>query len=91
MKDTIIVTTTHEIAGKRIVREPVPITKEEPLKQELMHFVECVREQQTPMVSGESAKRALDLAFEITRQIQTAPSAAELEKSQRYAGRSVWL
>ena len=30
---------------------------------------ECVREQ-TPIVSGESAKRALDLAFEITRQIQ---------------------
>ena len=30
----------------------------------------CVREKQTPMVSGESAKRALDLAFEITRQVQ---------------------
>jgi hypothetical protein len=29
-----------------------------------------VREQQTPVVSGESAKRALDLAFEITRLIQ---------------------
>lgn len=67
-KDSTIVS---EFAGKRIVREPVPITKEEPLKQELLHFVECVREQQTPMVSGESAKRALDLAFEITRQVQT--------------------
>ena len=32
--------------------------------------VNCVREKQTPVVSGESAKRALDLAFEITRQIQ---------------------
>ena len=79
-KDSTIVS---EFAGKRIVREPVPIAKEEPLKQELLHFVECVREQQTPMVSGESAKHALDLAFEITRQIQTAPSAAELQKSQR--------
>ena len=57
-------------AGKKIVREPVPIQKEEPLKVELEHFIECVREQQTPLVSGESAKRALDLAFEITRQIQ---------------------
>jgi len=56
--------------GKKIVREPVPIAKDEPLKLELQHFVECVRAQQTPMVSGESAKRALDLAFEITRQIQ---------------------
>jgi predicted dehydrogenase len=66
-KDSAIVS---EFGGKRIVREPVPITKEEPLKLELQHFVNCVREKQTPMVSGESAKRALDLAFEITRQVQ---------------------
>ena len=66
-KDSTIVS---EFAGKKIVREPVPIEKGEPLKLELQHFVECVRAQQTPMVSGESAKRALDLAFEITRQIQ---------------------
>ena len=55
-----------------IVREPVPIAKDEPLKLELQDFVECVREKQTPRVSGAAAKRALDLAFEITRQIQTA-------------------
>jgi predicted dehydrogenase len=66
-KDSTIVS---EFAGKRIVREPVPITKDEPLKLELEHFVNCVREKQTPIVSGESAKRALDLAFEITRQVQ---------------------
>ena len=66
-KDSAIVS---EFAGKKIVREPVPITKDEPLKLELQHFVECVREKQTPMVNGESAKRALDLAFEITRQVQ---------------------
>ena len=63
-------TIVSEFAGRKIVREPVPINKDEPLKLELQHFVECVRAQQTPMVSGESAKRALDLAFEITRQIQ---------------------
>ena len=66
-KDSTIVS---EFAGKRIVREPVPIAKDEPLKLELQHFVECVREKQTPRVSGESAKAALDLAFEITRQVQ---------------------
>src|SRR5712692_4282290 len=66
-KDSAIVSA---FAGKKIVREPVPIAKEQPLKLELQHFVECVRAQQTPLVSGESAKRALDLAFEITRQIQ---------------------
>ena len=51
---------------------PVPIAKDEPLKLELQHFVECVRAQQTPRVSGESARRALELAFEITKQIQEA-------------------
>lgn len=66
-KDSAIVS---QFAGKRIVREPVPIAKEEPLKLELEHFVECVREKQTPLVSGASAKQALDLAFEITRQVQ---------------------
>ena len=67
-KDTAIVS---EFAGKKIVREPVPIAKDEPLKLELQSFINCVREKQTPVVSGESAKRALDLAFEITRQIQS--------------------
>ena len=58
-----------EFGGKKIVREPVPITPEESLKLELQHFVECVREKQTPRVDGESAKAALDVALEITRQI----------------------
>jgi predicted dehydrogenase len=68
-KDSTIVS---QFAGKRVVREPVPITKDEPLKLELQHFVECVSAQSTPMVSGESAKDALDLAFEITNQVRAA-------------------
>lgn len=66
-KDSTIVS---EFGGKRIVREPVPIQKVEPLKVELQSFVDCVHARQTPIVSGESAKQALDLAFEITRQVQ---------------------
>lgn len=69
-KDSAIVS---EFAGKKIVREPVPITKGEPLKLELEHFVQCVNEKLKPLVSGESAKQALDLALEITRQIQALP------------------
>jgi predicted dehydrogenase len=63
-------TIDSQYGGKRIVREPVPIAKEEPLKLELQSFIQCIRAHRTPVVSGESAKRALDLAFEITRQIQ---------------------
>src|SRR4029077_17483388 len=70
-KDSTIVS---EFAGKLVVRQPVPILKEEPLKLELEDFVNCVREQHAPVVSGESARRALDLAFEITRQIQSQKS-----------------
>jgi predicted dehydrogenase len=71
-KDSAIVS---EFAGRKIVREPVPIEKAEPLKLELRNFVECVQSHQTPKVSGASAQRALDLAFEITRQIQAGQAA----------------
>ena len=66
-KDSSIVS---EFGGKKVVREPVPIAKDEPLKLELQHFVECVRERQTPKVSGEAGRQALEVALEITRQIQ---------------------
>jgi predicted dehydrogenase len=68
-KDSTIVS---EFGGKRIVREPAPIEKDEPLKLELQSFIECVRQRETPVVTGEQAKLALDLAFEITRQIRAA-------------------
>ncbi len=67
-RDSAIVS---EFAGKKIVREPVPIAKDEPLKLELQSFIACVREKLTPVVSGESARQALDLAFEITRLAQS--------------------
>ena len=57
-------------ADRKIVREPVPIDKDEPLKRELKHFVDCVQSKREPAVSGASAKEALELALEITAQIQ---------------------
>lgn len=71
-KDSAIVS---EFAGRRIVREPVPIAKEEPLRLELAHFVGCVQERQTPKVTGEQARVALEVAFEVTRQIREAERA----------------
>jgi len=63
-------TLVSEFAGKRIVREAVPIEKGEPLRRELEHFVRCASAGREPAVSGAMAKRALDLALEISRQIQ---------------------
>jgi predicted dehydrogenase len=74
-RDSAIVS---QFAGRKIVREPVPIEKEEPLKLELQSFLECVAARQTPVVTGESAKRALDLAFEITSQINAAGRALQI-------------
>ena len=58
------------LCGKRVVREPVPIVQEEPLKVELESFVHCVEKKHAPVVTGESARQAIELALEITRQIQ---------------------
>jgi predicted dehydrogenase len=62
-------TIVTEFAGKRLVREPVLIEKDEPLKRELVAFVECARAGAQPKVSGREATAALELALEITRQI----------------------
>lgn len=59
-----------EFAGTKVLRETAPIEKGEPLKLELQSFVESVRDKKTPVVTGEAAKAALDLAFEITKQVR---------------------
>ena len=59
-------TIVSEFGGKKIVREPVPIERDEPLKLELQHFLESVRLRRQPLVTGEAAKQALEVAMEIT-------------------------
>jgi predicted dehydrogenase len=49
-----------------ITREAVEIEKDEPLKSELLSFVECSRKGIQPVVSGSQAAAALELAIEIT-------------------------
>jgi len=53
----------------RIVSEPVPTKKGQPLELELAAFVECVRQGGEPRVGGEQATRALELALDILRDI----------------------
>ena len=61
-----------EFGGRKIVREPVPIERDEPLKLELQHFLDAVRFHRDPLVTGEAAKQALEVAMEITQQISQA-------------------
>jgi predicted dehydrogenase len=72
--DATIVT---EFAGKRIVREPVEVDRGEPLKRELADFVACARAGAQPKVGGREATAALELALEITRQIEESDAAGK--------------
>lgn len=67
---------TSEFGGKKIVREPVPLEKKEPLRLELESFVACITGNSEPVVSGASAKESLDLALEITQQIRDSMATA---------------
>ena len=55
----------------KILRNKVPIEREEPLKRELVSFVECASTGREPRVSGFQATAALELAVEITKRIAT--------------------
>ena len=55
--------------AKGIHQHQIPIEKEEPLKQELEHFVQCVKTNQQPIVSGREGREALKLAITITTKI----------------------
>jgi predicted dehydrogenase len=53
----------------KILREKVPIEREEPLKRELISFIECASTGRQPRVSGFQATAALELAVEITKRM----------------------
>ena len=53
----------------KITRDKVPIEREEPLKQQLVSFIECASTGREPRVSGFQATAALELAVEITKRI----------------------
>src|SRR5437867_7429839 len=53
----------------KITRDKVPIEREEPLKQQLVSFIECASTGREPRVSGFQATAALELAVQITKRI----------------------
>jgi predicted dehydrogenase len=61
-------------AGK-ITRDKVEIEHGEPLRRELSSFIECAATGREPRVSGYQAAAALELAVEITKQIQNSETA----------------
>jgi predicted dehydrogenase len=59
-------------ADGHITRDKVEIAREEPLKSQLVSFVECAKTGRQPRVSGFQATAALELAVEITKRIATS-------------------
>ena len=53
----------------KITRDKVPIEREEPLKQQLVAFIECAGTGREPRVSGFQATAALELAVKITKKM----------------------
>jgi len=62
--------------GMQIVREEVPVEKDDSLTRELAAFVDCARHGAAPLVSGQQGADALHLAIQITELITQAPSAS---------------
>lgn len=60
--------------GHAIAREEVPIEKGEPLAHQLRSFVNCVANRDRPLVSGEHAAEALDLAVRIIQRLREGAS-----------------
>ena len=61
-------------AATGIVREDVPIEKGEPLALELRSFAGCVARRDQPVVSGEHAAEALNLAVSINQRMRAGAS-----------------
>jgi predicted dehydrogenase len=62
----------HYRSGSGIGRETIEIESREPLKEEIVDFVQCVREGKRPKVSGVEGKNALEVALAITDKIKNA-------------------
>jgi len=67
----------YRLVDGRIAREKVEIQKGDALERQLTSFLECARDGLTPKVSAKEAAVALDIALEITRQIEAADPRKE--------------
>ncbi len=69
--------------GSKIRRMRIPLRKGEPLQSEIDSFLKCVQQKSAPLVSADQGKRALEVAFEIMRQIRQNNAQRTAGKSQK--------
>ena len=61
--------------ARSIERGILPVVRDEPLKREIVEFMECVRRRARPLVTGEDGRRALALAMQIAAAAQESSRA----------------
>jgi predicted dehydrogenase len=59
------------LSGRQTDIKTIKIKKEEPLKKEIQNFLSCITEGRMGKVSGEEGLRALRLAHDVLREIET--------------------
>lgn len=60
----------YKAASKEIVYEVIKPVNKEPLMEELVDFVRCIKTRSRPVVSGLEARDSLDVALTITEQLK---------------------
>ncbi len=66
-QDAVVFTVS---GNQQIGFQPLPVTKEEPLRLEVESFLDAVANRSRPIVSGEDGLRALDIALAILAKIE---------------------
>ncbi|MDP8262809.1 MAG: Gfo/Idh/MocA family oxidoreductase [Candidatus Ancaeobacter aquaticus] len=60
----------YTMNNAKVRRKKIPLKKDEPLKSEIQSFIESVKKNEVPLVTGEHGLHALEVAMEIIAQIR---------------------
>ncbi len=60
----------RKFPGDLIKRRVIKIKKEEPLRNEILSFLECLKKKKSPLISGEEGKNALRIALKIEEEME---------------------
>ncbi len=61
----------------------IPVEMKEPLKEEMRHFIECVRERKKPLTDGEEGVRVLKILEGAERSLHLS-AAVKLDRKKKY-------
>lgn len=61
--------TRYYIDGKDIHSETIDVQEKEPLREEILDFIDCVKTRRTPKVTARDGKEALEVVLNITNKI----------------------